>query len=138
MELAVDVESMLRSSGIYPTPQRVSIGELLFARKQHLTAEQIHEQIHERVSQRFRRVSKATVYNTLALFVSKGLLRELVADPARTFYDSNTQPHHHFFNIDTGELSDIPGDQLLNLPEGILPEGTKVKAVDIVVRVCNR
>ena len=83
-------------------------------------------------------VSKATIYNTLGLFASKGLLREVIVDPSRVFYDSNTGHHHHFFNVDSGTLSDIQADQLPigDLPS--LPEGTEVDGVDVIVRVRNQ
>jgi Fur family iron response transcriptional regulator len=80
-------------------------------------------------------VSKATVYNTLGLFASSGLIREVIVDPARVFYDSNTGNHHHFYNVDTGELTDIDSDsmEITTLPE--MPAGTVAAGVDIIVRV---
>jgi Fur family iron response transcriptional regulator len=81
------------------------------------------EQIIERLKAADSGVSKATVYNTLNLFSARGLIREVMVDPVRKFYDSTTHPHHHFYNVDSGELSDIPDEQvrLDGLPE--LPEG---------------
>ncbi len=80
-------------------------------------------------------MSKATVYNTLNLFAERGLIRELNVDPIRKFYDSTTHPHHHFYNVDTGELSDVPDDQVafVQLPE--LPEGTECESVEVLIRV---
>jgi len=80
-------------------------------------------------------VSKATVYNTLGLFASNGLIREVIVDPARVFYDSNNSSHHHFYNIDTGELTDIDSDsmELAELPD--MPDGTVAAGVDIIIRV---
>ena len=82
-------------------------------------------------------VSKATVYNTLGLFASKGLLSEVIVDPTKVFYDSNTSDHHHFYAMDSGELMDIEGDSLRleNMP--VLPEGTEAEGIDIVIRVRN-
>ena len=82
-------------------------------------------------------MSKATVYNTLHLLSSRGLLREIAVDPARLFYDSTTGPHHHFYNEDTGELIDIPFDHLNveNLPN--IPEGTRQAGVEVLIRVRN-
>ena len=81
------------------------------------------------------RVSKATVYNTLGLFARNGLVREVIVDPTRVFYDPNTSDHHHFYNIDTGELLDINTSELRisDLPE--LPEGTVAAGVDVIIRV---
>jgi len=122
---------LLEKYDIQPTQQRVLIAEILFARPQHLSAEHILENVNGAAGT----VSKATVYNTLGLFAEKGLVHEVNVDPSRVFYDSNTQPHHHFFNTDTGVLSDIdPADiEITKFPP--LPEGTSLSAVDVIVRV---
>jgi Fur family iron response transcriptional regulator len=83
-------------------------------------------------------VSKATVYNTLNLFSERGLVKECLVDPIRKFYDSTTHPHHHFYNVDTGELSDIP-DTMVNfqkLPQ--LPDGTRRESVEVLIKVRNQ
>ena len=84
------------------------------------------------------KVSKATVYSTLGLFAKKGLVRELVVDPTKTFYDTNVNAHHHFFNVDTGELMDIDHEhlELGELPN--LPEGTVAEGVDVIIRVKSK
>ena len=130
-----DVREMLREVGLRPTRQRLALGWLLFARgDRHLTAEALHE---EAVHARFP-VSLATVYNTLHQFTALGMLREVVVEPARSYFDTNTADHHHFFHERTGQLADIPGDQvqLSRLPEA--PPGTKVARVDVIVRVRDR
>jgi Fur family iron response transcriptional regulator len=98
-------QELLEQRGIQATAQRLRIAELLFARDQHLTAEQILEALAEDGSQ----VSKATVYNTLNLFAEKGLLKPLLVDPERGLFDSNTRPHYHIHVEDTGELIDVHG-----------------------------
>jgi len=125
------VSSMLRSHGITPTAQRVRVGQILFARRQHLTADQVLTQLREEGA----RVSKATVYNTLNLFASKGLLRELNVDATRSSFDSNTAPHFHFHVEDTGELIDVAPDgiQFARMPE--LPPGTEAAGIEVVIRV---
>jgi Fur family iron response transcriptional regulator len=82
-------------------------------------------------------VSKATVYNSLNLFGERGLVKECLVDPERRFYDSTTSPHHHFYNADTGELSDIPSDtiEVTGLPE--LPAGTHMEGAELIVRIRN-
>ena len=126
-----DIFSMLRTRGIFPTSQRMVVARVLFAKYQHVTADQLHESLLHAGS----RVSKATVYNTLKLFVAKGLLREIFIDSSRTYYDSNTSHHHHYYNMDTGDLGDISED-LSYLPnDADLPTGTSLENVDIVVRV---
>ena len=87
------------------------------------------------VNDRHSETSKATVYNTLNLFLERKLIREVIVDPNKVFYDPNTAPHHHFYNIDTGELTDIDAGPITiaGLPE--LPEGMVTEGVDIIVRV---
>ncbi len=129
------VEAMLSARGILPTSQRRQIAEVLFARDQHVTAEQLHDQVRHAGY----RVSKATIYNTLSLFSQNGLLRPITVEGTATFYDSNTSHHHHLFNLDSGELVDLneallPDSETL---KGSLPDGTRVAAVDLVIRIKN-
>ncbi len=123
--------ALLRKYGIAPTHQRLEIANVLFSRGEHLAAEQILALANERHAE----TSKATVYNTLNLFRDCGLIREVIVDPKRVFYDPNTQPHHHLYNVDTGEITDIPAADLAvsGLPE--LPPGMVTEGVDIVVRI---
>lgn len=126
-----DIVERLERHGVTPTPQRLEVAEILLGRPQHLSADQILEQLRRGGS----RVSKATVYNTLKVFSDCGLVRELTVDPDRKFYDSTTHPHHHFYHVGTGELSDIPADEvrILDLPP--LPEGTEQESVEVLIRV---
>lgn len=127
----VGVIVRLKDAGVTPTQQRVEIAQILFAKPQHLSAEQVLAIVNSEGPV----VSKATVYNTLGLFASKGLIREVIVDPTKVFYDSNTTEHHHFYNVDSGELIDVDSDtvSMANLPP--LPEGTKAEAVDVIIRV---
>ena len=128
---APGIVERLERHGVTPTPQRLEVAEILLGRPQHLSADQILEQLRRAGS----RVSKATVYNTLKVFSDCGLVRELTVDPDRKFYDSTTHPHHHFYHVGTGELSDIPADdvRILDLPP--LPEGTEQESVEVLIRV---
>lgn len=121
----------LREHGIIPTAQRVDIGFAVLSHCEHLCA----EDVHEIVNARSLRVSKATVYNTLGLFVEEGLIREVTADPSKTFYDPNTAPHHHFYDVNAGKLTDIDGAdvEIVGLPP--LPKGKEMAGVDVVVRL---
>lgn len=83
------------------------------------------------------RISKATVYNTLNLFVEKGLIREIVVDTTHTYFDSNSTPHHHFYNIDESELIDSAEPLCELLPSVKLPPGTALDEVDVVVKIRN-
>jgi Fur family iron response transcriptional regulator len=130
----VEIENKLRASGVKPTKQRLEIGMLLFAEACHMSADKIIADLKLEGS----RVSKATVYNTLNLFTSHNLIREVSVDPERQFYDSTHGPHHHFYNVDTGELIDIGLGELefSRLPE--LPPGTEAQDIEVVVRVRNK
>src|SRR5574342_521719 len=125
-----DIAGLLRNHGIRPTHPRIEIAHVLFTRREHLSA----DQILALVNSRYAESSKATVYNTLKLFLEKKLVRELIVDPARVVYDPNTEPHHHLYDVVTGRLTDIPaGDiRVSGLPP--LPSGTVAEGVDIVVR----
>ncbi len=125
------ISERLSARGVFPTPQRLDVAEVILAEPQHLSADQIIARMRRTGS----RVSKATVYNTLNLFCERGLLRTVEVDPSRLFYDSTIAPHHHFFDVETGELVDISLEDVqlaLNAP---LPEGTEQVGVDVVIRV---
>ncbi len=126
-------ESIITERGITLTAQRRVIAETLFSRDQHVTAEQLHDQI--RLAG--HKVSKATVYNTLSLFSRRGLVRPITVEGSATFYDSNTSHHHHFFNVDSGQLVDMEGDPLPQYLKDSLPAGTSLETVDLVVRIKN-
>jgi Fur family iron response transcriptional regulator len=125
---------VLRDHDITPTHQRIEIAHALFSRCEHLSADRILAIVNDRASE----TSKATVYNTLNLFLERKLVREVIVDPQRVFYDPNTAPHHHFYNIDTGELTDIDEAdvKISGLPH--LPRGMMVEGVDVIVRIRSR
>jgi Fur family transcriptional regulator, iron response regulator len=118
--------------GLRPTRQRVALAELLFAKgDRHLSAEELHEEaLGVGVA-----VSLATVYNTLHQFTDAGLLRILSIEGSRTYFDTNTSDHHHFFVEGENRVMDIDSGNVTisNLPEP--PEGMEVANVDIVVRL---
>ncbi len=128
------IRSVFDNFGILPTPQRLEIAAILLQRPQHLSADQIIEKLRRKKSA----VSKATVYNTLKLFSEYGLVKECMVDPVRKFYDSTTHAHHHFYNIDTGELFDIPDARVSfeDLPD--MPAGTERASVEVLIKVRNR
>ena len=122
----------LKIVGLRPTRQRLALARLLFSRgDRHLTAEQLHgEALAARVS-----VSLATVYNALHQFTSTGLLREVIVEPGRSYFDTNVTDHHHFFHEDSGHLEDIAGEdvRLVALPPP--PKGKRIRRVDVIIRV---
>jgi len=125
--------SLLQDHGISATTQRVEIAAILLCRRQHLSADQVLAKLIAQGTS----VSKATVYNTLGLFAERNLVREVIVDPAKVFYDSNVSAHHHFYNVDDGTLTDVDADDLPieQLPRP--PAGTVAEAVDIVIRIRN-
>lgn len=130
-----DALKRLRDVGLRPTRQRLSLGRLLFeGGNRHVTAEQVHE---EALGTGVK-VSLATVYNTLHQFTEAGMLREVVVDAGRTYFDTNVDDHHHFFYEDSGDLCDIPlqSVQVTDLPTP--PDGHDVARVDVVVRIRPR
>ena len=125
----------LKVAGLRPTRQRLALAKLLFEAPggcdRHITAEQLHaEAVADNV-----RVSLATIYNSLHQFTEAGLLREVVVESGRSYFDTNVTDHHHFYFEDSGRLQDIPGEmvQLENLPPP--PAGAKVARVDVIIRV---
>jgi Fur family iron response transcriptional regulator len=129
-----ELTGLLRAHGILPTQQRLMIARALFENPRHVSAEQVMQQVNEVRAH----VSKATVYNTLGLFARKGLVNEVIVDPTRILYDPNTTHHHHFFNVDTGELTDIDADQLVLSELPALPEGTTATSVNVIIQVRNK
>lgn len=125
------VTARLRSHGIQPTHQRIEIAHALFSRMAHLSA----DQVLALVNQRHAETSKATVYNTLKLFVETGLVREVIVDPAKVFYDPNTDPHHHFFDVESGEITDIDASDISISGLPALPAGKVAAGIDLIIRV---
>ena len=126
-----DIAEKLRQHGINPTRQRIEIAYVLFSRQSHLSADQVMAIVNEKNSE----TSKATVYNTLNLFRQKELVREVIVDPSKVFYDPNTEPHYHIYNVESGELTDVDASavQISGLPE--LPGGVVAEGMDVVIRV---
>lgn len=129
-----EIAGLLREHGITPTHQRMEIALVLFERHAHLSADQILATVNARHAE----TSKATVYNTLRLFLDKKLIRELIVDPARIVYDPNTTPHHHLYDVATGQLTDIPAGDITVTGLPRLPPGVETEGVDIVVRTRAR
>ena len=131
----VDLVARLRGVGLRPTRQRIALGRLLFAGgDRHVTAENLHQEATRGGVQ----LSLATVYNTLHQFTSAGLLRQVIVDGDKTYFDTNIGDHHHFYFEDRGLLSDIPGDNVHidGLPRP--PAGTEIERVEVVVRLKSR
>jgi Fur family iron response transcriptional regulator len=124
--------AVLRMAGLRPTRQRVALAELLFGGPhRHVSAEQLHGE----ASEAHVNVSLATIYNTLHQFHEAGLLREVAVDASRSYFDTDTSDHHHFYVEDEQRMIDIPASsvEFAALPDA--PSGMKVSHVDVVIRV---
>ncbi len=124
----------LRACGISPTLQRLRIAELVLSSPRHMTAEQVLAALRGQGL----KASKATVYNTLNLFASRGLMRHFAVDATQSWFDSNTLPHCHFRDVESGSLTDVPMEQVRfeRLPDP--PAGMEVAGVDVVIRLRRR
>ena len=123
---------MLRAAGLRPTRQRMALADLLFGKgDRHISAESLFDE----ASQAGVPVSLATIYNTLHQFTRAGLLKAISIDSAKTYFDTNTGDHHHFYLEDTEEVVDMPheGVAIANLPSP--PEGMEVASIDVLVRL---
>lgn len=131
-EASSNVLERLRVVGLRPTRQRLALARLLFnAGDRHVTAEQLHgEALAATIG-----VSLATVYNTLHQFTDAGLLREVVVEPGRSYFDTNIDDHHHFFSESSGVLQDIPGEGVVVSGLPLPPAGTAIQRVEVIVRV---
>lgn len=125
----MDVRGALEEHGIRPTQQRVAIARYLLASEEHPSA----DLVWERVRAQMPTVSRATVYNTLALFVDHGLVRSYAITEGATVYDPRTEPHHHLVDEATGEIHDLPWETLrVEGLEGL--EGFDVSDYQVVLR----
>jgi Fur family iron response transcriptional regulator len=127
-----ELRAILRHSGLRPTRQRMALATILFGHgHRHISAESLYEEAtQERVP-----VSLATIYNTLHQFTEAGLLREVAVDGTKTYFDTNTGDHHHFYVEDDNLVIDIPAGEMGvgRVPEP--PEGYEISRVDVVVRL---
>ncbi len=123
---------LLREAGLRTTRQRLVLAQILFAHgPRHVTAESLFNE----AAAAGERLSLATVYNCLHQFTAAGLLRMVTVDAGRSYFDTNLQPHHHFYYEQTGELRDIPDTEVsvARLPQA--PEGARISRVDVIVRL---
>jgi len=126
----------LRASGLRPTKQRLAICKILFNRKEtfHFTIDQLKKIVEKNVK---KKISQATIYNTVHAFERKGYLKEISLKGNRTFFDTNISNHHHFYDEETAKLTDIKDENILitNLPK--IPNGKKIKDIEITIKVAN-
>ena len=126
----------LRESGLRPTRQRLKICEVLFSPEKtfHFTINDLTKIIEEKLSEK---ISLATVYNTIHAFKKKGYLKEISINSDKSYFDTNTKTHHHFFDNSTKELTDISDDQVEKVKINTSLPGKKITSVEVLVRVEN-
>ena len=126
----------LRSSGLRPTKQRVIICKLLFDRDKtfHFTIEKLKKKIEKNTKSK---ISLATVYNTVHAFKKNGYLKEISLQGNKTFFDTNSKNHHHFYDQDTGDLIDIKNEDIIVSKFPTTPKGKKIKEIEVTVSVAN-
>ena len=127
-----DMIQRLRGVGLRPTTQRLAIAKIMFeSKEQHYTAESLHQKARDEGYC----IAIATVYNTLNQFTAAGLVRELVVESGKSYFDTRLENHCHFYCETTGQLIDIPqcGSTMVTLPD--VPEGRNVRCVDVIIRL---
>ena len=126
----------LRSSGLRPTKQRLTICKVLFDRKGtfHFTIDKLKKKIEKNTKSK---ISLATVYNTVHAFKNNGYLKEISLQGNKTFFDTNSTSHHHFYDQDTGDLMDIQNEDIFLSKLPIAPKGKKIKTVEVTISLEN-
>ena len=129
-----DIDERLRKAGVSLTLQRMAVAHVMMAVPSHLTADEVLTRVRGIMPE----ISRATVYNTLNLFKERGLLREIIVNAEQIVFDSTTSPHHHFYDVDTGAVTDVPGDEIAVVGTPKLPPDMEVESIELVVRVRRR
>ena len=126
----------LRSSGLRPTKQRLTICKILFDRKDtfHFTIDKLKKKIEKNTKSK---ISLATVYNTVHAFKNNGYLKEISLQGNKTFFDTNSKSHHHFYDQDTGDLVDIKNEDIILSKLPSTPKGKKIKEIEVTVSIAN-
>lgn len=130
----MNIEHLLKDNNITPTKQRLEIAELVFAKDQHFTAAQLIEQVRDQKLP----ISQATVYNTLCLFESTGLLKTIDLQNDCKFYDTNLHSHHHIYNTSTNVLTDISTDKIEFSKIPNIPAHLELEQTEVLIKVKNK
>jgi Fur family iron response transcriptional regulator len=137
MKYNLKIANKLRSSGLRPTKQRIKIAEFLFEREKtfHFTVEELDKLINSKINS--DKISLATFYNTVHAFKRAGHLKEILTSNNKSYFDTHTGSHHHFFDLENNELTDIDSEQvkIKNIPNA--PKGKSIKDIDVVINIEN-
>jgi Fur family transcriptional regulator, iron response regulator len=129
-----EVGIRLRNAGVPLTLQRLAIAHVMLATPVHITADDVLSRARAIMPE----ISRATVYNTLKLFRDRGLLREVIVNAEQVVFDSTTAPHHHFYDVDTGMVTDVPAGEITVVGTPSLPPDVEIESIELVVRVRRR
>lgn len=130
--MQVNVIDRLKQAGLRPTRQRIAIGRVMWEYgHRHMTAETLHQECQAQGE----KVSLATIYNTLHQFTRAGLLREIAVEGNLSYFDTNTEPHHHFIDGSTGRMMDIPDQEIALSACPAVPEGYRISGIEVMVRL---
>ncbi len=131
-----EIANKLRTSGLRPTKQRILIAKSLFDRKKtfHFTVETLHKEIKKKGNEK---VSLATIYNTVEAFIKAGHIKEILTSRSKSYFDTNMKSHHHFYDEETKELTDVDYDEVKLSKIPIPPKGKKIKNLEVVIRIQN-
>ena len=126
----------LRSSGLRPTKQRIKVCKLLFNRKKtfHFTISDIYKMLKK---QTYKKISLATIYNTVHSFKERGYLKEILVDKEKSYFDTNTSNHHHFLDVNTNELIDLKNEDVHNIKIKKRIPGKKINSIEVLVKIEN-
>ena len=129
-----EIVSKLRCSGLRPTKQRILIAKTLFDRQKtfHFTIERLDKEINKKGS---KKISLATIYNSVEAFTKAGYLKEILTSKSKSYYDTNIKSHHHFYDESTRELIDINYNQVELSKVPVPPKGKKIKNLEVIIRV---
>jgi Fur family transcriptional regulator, iron response regulator len=129
-----EVGIRLRNAGVPLTLQRVAIAHVMLASPVHVTADAVLSRVRGIMPE----ISRATVYNTLKLFKDRGLVREIIVNAEQIVFDSTTAPHHHFYDVETGMVTDVPAGAIAVVGTPSLPPDLEIESIELVVRVRRR
>ena len=136
MNLNANFINKLRNSGLRPTKQRLKICEVLFNTEKtfHFTINDLSKIIDEKISEK---ISLATIYNTIHAFKKKGYLKEISINSDKSYFDTNTSPHHHFYDEDINELIDCNENDIDSINIKNNTTGKKINSIEVLIRVAS-
>ena len=136
MNINIDFVNKLRISGLRPTKQRIKICEILFNREKtfHFTINDLSKMISEKLNEK---ISLATIYNTIHAFKKKGYLKEISINSDKSYFDTNTSIHHHFYDEDTNQLIDCNEDDINEVKINNNLTGKKINSVEVLIKVAS-